>query len=109
MLELDPNQGGNQPDEIPRAPHKPSEFLRVRWQAKLFRAGESLLVRKRKQLRPGKLRFAEEDIYGDIANPFELIEQTALARGIALCGCAKLSQVTLIQVAQHLSGLAQHR
>lgn len=60
-------------------------------------------------VRPGQLRFAEEDVYGDIANPFELIEQTALARGIALRYGTKVSQVTLIQVDHHLRVLAQHR
>lgn len=74
VLQLDSHQSGHKPDEIGPAADELSEFLGVHWQAELSRARQSLLVGKRKQLRPGKLCFAEEDIYGDIANLFELIE-----------------------------------
>src|SRR3546814_9994581 len=63
-------------------------------------------VGERMQLVPCGLRLAAEDVSADVSDSLELLQQRALAIGIASRRFAQLAQVAAVVVAQQIRGVA---
>ncbi len=89
-LELHADEGGHQPGERAAAARELGKRLGVPRQPKRPCRSQGAVVGEWKQLGPGELRLAEENIRPDLADVLELLQEPAFGSRVGAGGVAEL-------------------
>src|SRR5437763_7598361 len=108
-VEPGPDQRRHEPGQLLVAGDQPPQLLRAAPEAQSLGGPERAPVGERRDLRPTRLDFAEEDVHSHVAQPLDLLEQFALMPRVASGLLAQFAQVASPALEQELRQSAQHR